>query len=278
MSTDPRPTARGEGPAPARHYGYAPLPPDDEISLVDLLRALGRRWRWIAACALLALIAAAAFIAGRTPQYAYTATLRVGTLPTVAADAERIAFPIDTVDNVVGTLERHYIPRAARETGHAVGVSVEQVDDSDLLELSAEAPAARADAVHAVMQHALAQVVADHRQALAGRLNQLPSGTGEAAGEGGNASTREALQQAVEMLDAPVDDDVVAVHTRAERVLQGADPSLRPTRVLSAPERSGGPVGVSPPLIIALALILGLGAGVLLALLIDAVARETQRE
>lgn len=285
MTDEPR--EAGHRAAPEQPHG-APgrAPVDDEISLVDLLDALRRRWPvWVIATVLAAALAVV-FLAARTPQFSYSATVRIGSLPLLddrvdEGQTDRAPIPIDSLDNVVVELERRYLRTAARATGATVDVSAAQVEDADMVELTATAPAAAEDAVSGVMEHALARLVADHRQSLAGRLRQLRGGLGsmlDIPGRDSRQSKVEALERAIELLDGPLDGDVVETHARAENLLQSADPLLRPTRILALPSRSDAPTGVSPAVLLVLALILGLGAGVVLALLVDAVARERQRQ
>lgn len=276
----------GRRRAPDQPHGAPVAPPvDDEISLVDLLDALRRRWPVWVITTVLAAALAAVFLAARTPQFSYSATVRIGSLPLLdesvdEGQTDRAPVPIDSLDNVVVELERRYLPAARRTTGATTDVAAAQVEDADMVELTATAPAAARDAVTGVMEHALARLVADHRQALAGRLGQLRSREEALPGSSGGAAWQakvDALERAIELLDGPLDGDVVETHARAENLLQSADPLLRPTRILALPSRSGSPTGVSPAVILVLALILGLGAGVVLALLVDAVARERQR-
>lgn len=279
MAEEQRPPERREPPHdPYRTYG--PPLADDEISLADLFDALRRRWPIWVATTVLAVAVAGVFVANRTSEFSYGATVRIGSLPLLGERIERPSMPIDTPDNVVVELERRYLPIATRATGASAGVAASRVGGSEMVELKATAPAAAQEAVTRAMEHALARLVADHRRALAGRLSQLQGGLGSMLnipGSGARESKVEALERAIELLEAPLDDDVVETQARAENLLQSADPLLRPTRILALPSRSSGPTGVSPAVILVLALILGLGAGVVLALLVDAVTRERHR-
>lgn len=258
---------------------YVQVRPDDEISLADLFDALRRRWLIWAVTTVLAVAVAGVFVAIRTPEFSYNATVRIGSLPLLREKVDRVALPIDTPDNVVVELERRYLPVARRATGVVADVSAERIDDTNMVELIATAPRAAEEAMTGVMEHALARLIADHRQSLGGRLSQLQGGLGSMLNLPGSVREQEieALEQALELLDAPLDDDVVETQARAENLLQSADPLLRPTRILALPSRSTEPTGVSPAVIVVLALILGLGAGVVLALLVDAVTRERHR-
>lgn len=278
MTEEQRPPERRE-PPPETDRAYGPPWADDEISLADLFDALRRRWLIWVITTILALVVAAVFVANRTPQFSYTATVRIGSLPLLGERVERASMPIDTPDNVIVELERRHLPAATRATGASAGVSASRVGGSDMVELTATAPAAAQGAVTGVMEHALARLVRDHRQALAGRLGQLQGGLGSMLniGRAGRESEIEALEEALELLEAPLDGDVVEIQARAENLVQSADPLLRPTRILALPERSAEPTGVSPAVIVALALILGLGAGLVLALLVDAITRERHR-
>lgn len=283
MTEEQRPAERREPPH-APHGAYGPPWPDDEISLVDLLDALRRRWPIWVLTTVLAAVVAGVFLAARTPQYTYRATVRIGSLPLLDESVDegrtdRAPVPIDSLDNVVVELERRYLPTARRAIGESAEVSANRVGGSDMVELTATAPAAAGDTVTRLMERALARLVADHRQALVGRLGQLRGGLGSVLSiPDGRESKIEALERAIELLDGPLDGDVVETQARAGNLLQSADPLLRPTRVLALPSRSDEPTGVSPAVILALAIILGLGAGVVLALLVDAVARERQRQ
>lgn len=279
MTNEQHPAERHERPAQP-HGAYGPLRPDDEISLADLFDALRRRWLIWVVTTVLAAAVAAVYVAMRTPQFSYSATVRIGSLPLLGERVERPSMPIDTPDNVVVELERRYLAGAERASDELPEVSASRVGGSDMVELTATAPGAAQDAVTRVMERALARLVRDHRQALAGRLSELRGGVASMLnipGRGNRESKIEALEQALELLDAPLDDEVVETQARAESLLQSVDPLLRPTRILALPARSEEPTGVSPAVIVVLALILGLGAGVVLALLVDAISRERHR-
>jgi len=257
------------------HAQHHPPRHADELSLADLVEALRRRWKIWTAITVIAGALALLFVAWRTPIYSYTATLRIGSIPVYNAGGDVNATPLDAMPNVIAEINRRYAPDAVEQAGTNKSISADRVDNSDMVELSASGPAAMQGTIEHAMTQILAAVIADHRVVLSGYLHQVQlqeesDATGGAQPDGQVAA---ALKRAVRLLDAPLDADVVARQAQAEHLLQSAEPLLRPTRVIQLPARSGSPIGLSASVIASLALVLGLGGGLVLALLVDAVRR-----
>lgn len=117
----------------------------------------------------------------------------------------------------------------------------------------------------------------EHRQELERGLTELEASFDQKIGDNERAQRSQAreLSRLERELEAMRIEHRQAIATAEQdvRALEARVASLVPTRVLSEPSRSLRPVGVSGKIVVALGLVLGLMAGVVLALLVDAVVR-----
>ena len=82
------------------------------------------------------------------------------------------------------------------------------------------------------------------------------------------------LRSAVEEFQVDSLDDETLRRQKNAAAAVKATLSVRPTRILHQPRRTSNPVGVDPRLIVLLAAVVGLGIGLILALVVQAVLRE----
>ena len=97
------------------HGGPAPyeMPPNDEISLVDLWRALVAQRQLILVVVALCLTAGVSYALLKPVKYRFMASIEIGQLPGTDPTSAGPA-PIDPPDTVLAKLTEGYIPKALR--------------------------------------------------------------------------------------------------------------------------------------------------------------------
>ncbi len=88
----------------------------------------------------------------------------------------------------------------------------------------------------------------------------------------------EILNQGLAVFQSEISQSVLENQRNLIPALSAAASGLRPTHLVSLPNQSIEPVGVSNPLIIALAIVLGMSGGLFLALVIEAIIKNRDSE
>lgn len=149
----------------------------DEISLLDLVLVLYRR-RWVMAAIFLVTVAVAvthAFV--RTPAYAYTTVLEIGSYLRSGPGGERVRVPVQPAATVRKKVRQAIIPAVvdARQPedkgGHLPRVTLDKASGgggaaTPIFVLRSEAPTSDASQVHALHEAVADRLLADHRQRL----------------------------------------------------------------------------------------------------------------
>lgn len=330
--------------------------PADEVSIVELIRDIGRQWKVVVGVTLLCLLLVFSYTYFRTPQYRYTLDIEIGQAPRedLSKDANFIMLPpvhlappaFESLSAVRSQMGHKWIPNAVEDVKQdqklgdqdswepEFDISIPEGSSREvslIIRAMADAPKARENitkamlrrvGVNASTQHA--SYLEQHKERLQRRVNELKTEKGKVerrqSGYDGRIrklrddvddSRTKALAAAVELhalmperlefsrrmteidraiaeleekikvltsatqaFEIPRLDPEVLTQQQGAAAALASSLSMRPTRVLNLPTRSSKPLGEDSRILLTLALVLGLGAGVVLAIIVQAVARE----
>ncbi len=134
--------------------------PAPEVDVLDVAVAMMRRWRILAACMTVALLAGLALAMTREDRFTFTTIIEVGSF---AAEGERI--PFESQQTVLSKLEESFIPVVVGESGAAMpaapAIQVSAPDES-IVRLSSKATEGEAASSRELHERVAARLILDH--------------------------------------------------------------------------------------------------------------------
>ncbi|MEP6188586.1 MAG: Wzz/FepE/Etk N-terminal domain-containing protein [Marinobacter sp.] len=247
-----------ENPSRTRH--------DDEISLVDLASTFLRRRRVFYAVFLVTILAGLGYAILTPAKFEYVSLVKVAE----KGSGEYLDEPL----SIIAELENHWVPEleAAYRTEHEkrlqFGVTFANPEDTGLVRIVTEAPAAQAKTVEKIHGELMRRLEKSQVVAV--------------------SSLREKLEKRIESLDATVEmlrgaeDAGASMASAIEQLasLENELASIEPVELLVVSRQSADPTGPAKSLSVTLAGLLGLLAGTFLAFFAEfaALVREQMAE
>lgn len=259
---------------------WVPYPSEDEISLVDLWRALSRRRWWIAITFVIFVAAGLAYALLVPPSYSYTTVINVGTRMDSGGNTRSLVAPDAlaalATNAVIPTLLDDYAAHHTNDDLYKIEATHPQ--SSNLVVLTSKGPTARRN-VFKTLEQQIAQKLLDmprrRAEALRQQLNQQVQ-----AAQARVKSLQDALDQLRDSTASQPSNGNLHMQRSQTKIdlaqaqsdlaqRQGQLTALTPPQLSAAAVQSQKPVSLSRKLIVILAAILGAFVGVGLALFAD---------
>ncbi len=268
---------------------WAAYPPEDEISLIDIWRVLSRRRWWIVATFAIFLAAGLAYALLASPSYEYTTVINVGTRMDAGGNTQPLASPDAltalATNAVIPTVLGDYAKQHADDPIHKIEAT--HPKDSNLVVLSAEGPTSRAETFKTLQQQITQQILAVPMRH-ADTLQQLLNQQAESA-QARVKSLQDSLDQLRGNSASNLADGTLSMQRSQTQIdlaqaqaelaqKQGQIAAFTPPQVSATAVQSQEPTGLSRKLIVVMAAILGLFAGIVLALFADFVSRANAED
>lgn len=267
-------------PTPQQAY------PDDEISLIELWQILARRKALILACFLICLAGGAAFAFLKAPVFAADVSLRIGQVggTGLLENAEEVASRIlaqygeDVADGIKRA--RPFITKASVQKG--VSTTLQLAAEGDTPEDAARIlrdVVADVQKVHAAMYADNVKPINERLENLNEQRQALQQQYADITKLVEQLKQRDSVQASLVMLErAPITDSLNQQDAERLRLSQQlTPPQTRPTELIGEIAAPAKPSKPKTALVLALAAVLGLMGGVMLAFVAEFVGKAKRR-
>ena len=264
---------------------------DDEISLIELWQILARRKAFILACFILCLAGGAAFAFLKAPVYEASVKLRIGQVkgddaapPVMLENADELSSRIlvQYGEDVAAGIkrERPFITTASVQKG--VTTTVQLTAEGDTPEDAArllEDVAKGVQKTHTTMFEDNLKPIAERLKSLNEQRTALQQQYADLTQLAEQLKERDNVQASLLMIErSPITDSLDKQATERLRLTQQmTPPATRPTELIGEITAPAKPSKPKKALVLALAAVLGLMGGVMLAFIAEFVAKAKRR-
>ena len=264
---------------------------DDEISLIELWQILARRKAFILACFILCLAGGAAFAFLKAPVYEASVKLRIGQVkgddaapPVMLENADELSSRIlvQYGEDVAAGIkrERPFITTASVQKG--VTTTVQLTAEGDTPEDAArllEDVAKGVQKTHTTMFEDNLKPIAERLKSLDEQRTALQQQYADLSQLAEKLKDRESVQASLLMIErSPITDSLDKQATERLRLTQQmTPPATRPTELIGEITAPAKPSKPKKALVLALAAVLGMMGGVMLAFVAEFVAKAKRR-
>ncbi len=264
---------------------------DDEISLIELWQILARRKAFILACFILCLAGGAAFAFLKAPVYEASVKLRIGQVkgddaapPVMLENADELSSRIlvQYGEDVAAGIkrERPFITTASVQKG--VTTTVQLTAEGDTPEDAArllEDVAKGVQKTHTTMFEDNLKPIAERLKSLNEQRTALQQQYADLTQLAEQLKERDNVQASLLMIErSPITDSLDKQATERLRLTQQmTPPATRPTELIGEITAPAKPSKPKKALVLALAAVLGMMGGVMLAFVAEFVAKAKRR-